>query len=85
MSCCGDKRSTFHHNPTTTVPDPRRPVSPAPPQALVVFEYTGATALTVAGAITGRRYRFAESGAAVSVDLRDGPSLAGVPHLRRRR
>jgi hypothetical protein len=59
--------------------------NPAMSQASVAFEYAGATALTAVGAITGRRYRFDRPGAAVDVDLRDAPSLGGVPHLRRRR
>lgn len=58
---------------------------PALSQASVAFEYAGATGLTAVGAITGRRYRFDRPGAAVDVDLRDAPSLAGVPQLRRRR
>jgi len=56
-----------------------RPVVPASAQ----FEYTGATALTAVGPITGRRYRFSAPGAIVEVDERDAPSLAAVPHLRR--
>jgi len=56
-----------------------RPVVPASAQ----FEYTGATALTAVGPITGRRYRFPAPGAIVEVNERDAPSLAAVPHLRR--
>jgi len=41
--------------------------------------------MTVTGSVTGRRYRFGATGARVEVDSRDGPSLAGVPNLRRRR
>jgi hypothetical protein len=47
------------------------------------FRYTGATALTVVGPITGRRYRFIAPGAVLEVDSRDAPSLATVPHLSR--
>jgi hypothetical protein len=47
------------------------------------FEYTGATALTVIGPLTGQRYRFAHTGARVKVDGRDGYGLATVPVLRR--
>ena len=49
---------------------------------VVQFEYTGRTGLTVIGAVSGRRYRFDESGARVIVDPRDRPSLARVPKLR---
>lgn len=48
-----------------------------------LFEYTGATALTVFGAITGTRYRFAHSGARLTIQARDAPAMASVPILRR--
>lgn len=48
-----------------------------------LFEYTGATALTVFGAGTGVRYRFAHPGARVAVQPRDAPAMSGVPSLRR--
>jgi hypothetical protein len=57
----------------------------APEPGVANFEYTGRTALTMRGAITGRSYRFAQPGAVVAVDRRDAPSAAGVPHLRRAR
>jgi hypothetical protein len=50
--------------------------------SVVMFEYRGATALTVVGAGTGRRYRFAHPGAVVAADLADRRSLAAVPTLR---
>ena len=46
------------------------------------FEYVGATALTVIGPITNKRYRFVGRGARVAVDGRDAPSLGAVPNLR---
>jgi hypothetical protein len=46
------------------------------------FEYTGATALTVVGPITGARYRFSRHGSRVHVDPRDSGALARVPVLR---
>jgi hypothetical protein len=48
----------------------------------MVFEYVGRTGLTVAGPVSGRRYRFEETGARVAVDPRDRPALAAVPMLR---
>ena len=47
------------------------------------FEYVGTTGLTVVGPVTGRRYRFEGHRARVAIDLRDAPSMAAVPHLRR--
>jgi len=49
----------------------------------VTFQYLGLTGLTVAGPVTGARYRFSHTGATVPVDYRDAPSLVGIPTLRR--
>jgi hypothetical protein len=46
------------------------------------FQYTGATGLTVAGPVTGKRYRFDAPGAIVAVDLMDRASVAAVPGLK---
>lgn len=46
------------------------------------FRYTGATGVTVVGAVTGTVYRFAHTGALVSVDARDRRSVAMVPVLQ---
>lgn len=48
-----------------------------------LFEYVGATALTVFGAVTGTRYRFAHPGARLALHARDASAMAGVPKLRR--
>jgi hypothetical protein len=53
------------------------------PPRTVLFRYAGKSGATVFGPITGRRYRFAQPEAIVSVDPRDAPSLDAVPHLRR--
>jgi hypothetical protein len=39
--------------------------------------------MTVIGPVTGRRYRFDQPGAKVSIDPRDAPALSAVPHLRK--
>lgn len=51
--------------------------------ALVLFQYTGLSGMTVLGPITGQRYRFTAPGAIVAVDPRDAPSIAGIPRLSR--
>jgi len=60
-------------------------VSTLPParQSSVCFEYTGRTAMTVIGGVTGMRYRFDYPGARLFVDLRDRLSLAAVPNIKR--
>jgi len=55
---------------------------PAKPRAL--FEYVGATALTVVGPATGLRYRFERTGARLQVDPRDRAALEALPQLRAR-
>ena len=87
MACCGNQRAQF----STSAPAQREgeQASTASPSPRVVapvelhFEYVGQTGMTVTGPITGRRYRFDHPGAVLSVDGRDGPSLAAVPNLRR--
>jgi hypothetical protein len=48
-----------------------------------LYEYTGATGMTVVGAVSRLTYRFGSPGARVQVDLRDVGSMMGVPNLRR--
>ena len=76
-------------------PPPRLPAQALPPTAArvvprsapaavgILFEYVGATGMTVIGPATGRRYRFDRPGATVSVDPRDAPALTAVPRVRR--
>ena len=79
--CCGRTSTTNQY----TVP-----TSPAALQASVsfhlqtgpAFEYTGATALTVIGPVTGARYRFNRPGSRAHVDPRDSAALAKVPVLK---
>jgi hypothetical protein len=39
--------------------------------------------MTVAAPVTGAAYRFVGPGSRLQVDLRDAPSLAALPNLRR--
>ncbi len=49
----------------------------------ISFQYTGQSALTVTGNVTGRKYRFSAPGEQQLVDFRDASSMALVPVLRR--
>lgn len=49
----------------------------------IKFIYTGHSALTVTGTVTGSRYRFNNPGAQQPVDFRDAPSMLMVPVLKR--
>ncbi len=79
MGCCGKNRSARQ---VENNGPPRATFTPRAPSAQY-FEYVGKTGLTALGPVTGRRYRFARPGAVLAVDERDGPSMAGVPNLRR--
>ena len=84
--CCGNRRQQFQ----APAPAPRRSSGVATPdqargsrrQTVAYFQYTGATAMSAVGAVTGTRYRFGHRAAVVAVDPRDRPSLAAVPRLR---
>lgn len=80
MACCGDRRRQIAQTPTAPKNEPH-PASPRP-RFSVVFEYTGRTALTAVGPVSGRPYRFERPGARLGVDPRDRPGLASVPKLR---
>jgi hypothetical protein len=86
MCNCGNKRNTY-------------PQQQSPQQASSVnantsktginvgntnFEYTGKTALTVIGNVTGKKYRFNNPGDIQAIDLRDVAGMAMVPVLKRR-
>jgi len=49
----------------------------------VMFEYQGATSMTVVSPLTRRAYHFAHPGARIAVDPRDTPWLTFTPYLAR--
>jgi hypothetical protein len=78
MACCGQNRALASTNGGLAEAI-RRP-RPVPHSAL--YEYMGATGMTVIGSVSGMTYRFAQPGARVQVDARDISSMAGLPNLR---
>ena len=79
MACCGQRRAVAAGSgQAVEAGRPRRQISRA-----ALYEYTGATGMTVSGAVSGMRYRFAAPGSKVQIDSRDVSSLAGLPNLRR--
>lgn len=70
--CCGKQRA---------LAGAMRSGGPAPERHF--FRYEGRTALTVAGPVSGKYYRFSAPGATVEADPDDAPSLEQVPQLRR--
>jgi hypothetical protein len=79
MQCCGPGRAAASGSGNLAKLAERR----RPAQSLVLYEYTGATGMTVRGPRSGHSYRFGHPGAQVAIDPRDVASLAGVPNLRR--
>jgi len=83
--CCGKNRIAVSQ-PRISSPVRRAvPTSPAfatsQRSSVTYFEYTGKTAMTVLGPISGMRYRFPAPGSRIAVDLRDQKHLAAVPNL----
>ncbi|MEP7318717.1 MAG: hypothetical protein ABI921_08240 [Panacibacter sp.] len=82
MCNCGKKRTgymqqhSFADNSITAV---------VPVQNITTFnfQYTGKTALTVAGNMSGKRYRFSYTGDIQPVDARDAGSMMGIPVLKK--
>jgi hypothetical protein len=80
MACCGQRRGAIAAGGTSAAPK-----RPQPKSKVVLFEYTGPAAMTVAGPMSGARYHFESPGAKVQIDMRDAPSMAALPNLRRLR
>lgn len=84
MCNCGNQRSQLGGQQFTGM-EKNEPLAP-PAQKMwpdIKFSYTGQSALTVTGTITGRRYRFSKPGEEQPVDFRDAPSMLMVPVLKR--
>ena len=76
--CCGNPRQRI----STGAQRVSRPAHmQAAAAAKPVFEYIGATALTVVSPITRKTYRFERPGARVEVDARDLSWVAFVSNL----
>jgi hypothetical protein len=79
MGCCGRARQSLGailNPPVLAEPND------APRRTSVEFQYVGASALTLIGPVSGRRYRFGGPGARLVIDPRDRPGLARVSRLR---
>ncbi|MBC7935785.1 MAG: hypothetical protein H7Y86_10585 [Rhizobacter sp.] len=84
MCNCGNKREALSSPGSFQLSVPgnlRQPATKMWPD--VNFEYTGKTALSVRGTISGKNYRFSRPGDVQLVDYRDASSMTGVPVLKR--
>jgi len=83
MCNCGNKRNSFSQQQKsgTSKSNTRKPIESTTPNAN--FEYTGKTALTVVGNVTGKNYRFSKTGEIQIIDHRDAPGMKMIPVLKR--
>ena len=87
MSCCGDKRKRTYYDPYTNTGlqiSSETRAAPEPPKP-VYFMYTGETALTAKGVMSGKVYRVEGTGAVVKVDANDAAFMTGIPNIRKTR
>ena len=80
MCNCGKKRMAYsqHSGNVNTKRD-----APVQTSAYASFEYTGKTALTIIGNVTGTRYRFNYPGNKQNIDHRDIPGIVTIPVLKK--
>jgi hypothetical protein len=82
MCNCGNKRNEYHqqvkNQSNNSMFDQTSPKMWKDAQ----FKYTGKTALTVTGVITGKQYRFSQPGDIQTVDYRDAGAMKAVPALK---
>lgn len=84
MCNCGNKRESFSNQPSYRLSNRENITQQGNkmwPDAN--FEYTGKTALSVKGNVSGKNYRFSKPGDVQPVDYRDASSLVAVPVLKR--
>jgi len=84
MCNCGNKRNTLSTQ-TSGMPPGKQPV-PIPTHKMgpdIGFVYTGQSALSVTGTVTGKRYRFSKPQEQQMVDFRDASAMMLVPVLKR--
>jgi len=88
MCNCGNKRNSFsqqqkNETPKSNVQKSNVQKSLNSNMPNTNFEYTGKTALTVVGNVTGKNYRFSRTGDVQNVDHRDAPGMKMIPVLKK--
>lgn len=84
MCNCGNKREAFTSQPSYKLSSHHYFADPSKRMwADINFEYTGKTALSVKGPISGKNYRFSKPGDIQLIDYRDASSMAGIPVLKK--
>jgi hypothetical protein len=84
MCNCGKKREDYSAGQSSRLSNYKNIESP---QNKIwndtYFEYTGLTALSVTGKISGKNYRFTHPGNIQPIDYRDVSGMMAVPVLRK--
>lgn len=83
MSCCGKKITGQQINISSDQSGTFIPVTKMWND--ILFEYTGATGLTVKGGISRKVYRFNNAGDVQMIDYRDASGMMGIPVLKKLR
>ena len=78
MCNCGNKREAFTALNGTGINNTTKKMWQD-----VWFVYTGESALTITGYISGKRYRFAGRGEQQLIDYRDAAAMMNVPVLKK--
>lgn len=81
MCNCGNKRALIDKYPYAA--DRVNPVQQEKMWPDIAFIYTGKSALTVRGTVSGKPYRFSSPGDSRLVDYRDAAAMMNVPVLKR--
>jgi hypothetical protein len=85
MPCCGKGREQIRNQIAVTAPAAADTGAQLPRRAYLTnqrVEYRGASSVTLASPVTGRRYRFEHKGAQMDIDPRDRAWLASQPNVR---
>lgn len=83
MCNCGNKRNELNHSSFSMSGPVAATTRHQPIWPDVSFEYTGKTALSVTGYITGKKYRFHHHGDIQLIDYRDASAMMAVPVLKK--
>jgi hypothetical protein len=82
MCNCGKKRSEYSQNHTSNA-NTQRKTAVQEAAGYSSFEYTGKSALTIIGNVTGTKYRFTSPGNTQKVNHLDAAGMMAVPVLRK--
>lgn len=83
MCNCGKKRTEYSQQTHAGSVNTQKGTAVQNPPGYARFEYTGKTALTITGNITGMRYRFNYPGNTQNIDHRDMPGMIAIPVLKK--